>query len=80
MKTSVTIPLHFYVPLIKKWPPAAPEFNLLKNAIIHKRQVEILCDPEQAKRILELARQIHPEATSSIEDSIRLKREASGPT
>jgi hypothetical protein len=57
-----------------------PEYEILKNGVItrdrqEKRAVEILCELEDARMILDLAIQIYPHAAPHLEACISLARQ-----
>ena len=60
----------------------SPEYTILKNNIVPRQQsteeppmVEILCDMDEAKLLLEAARQVYPEAVPFIEDAMSVAPE-----
>jgi len=60
----------------------SPEYTILKNNIAARHQssdeqptVEIMCDMEEAKLLLETARRIYPEAVPFIEDALSVAPE-----
>lgn len=60
----------------------SPEYTILKNNIVARHQssdeqptVEILCDMEEAKMLLETARRLYPEAMPFIEDAMSVAPE-----
>ena len=60
----------------------SPEYTILKNNIVARHQssdeqptVEILCDMEEAKLLLETARRLYPEAVPFIEDAMSVAPE-----
>ena len=76
MKIVLSIPIEHYDPFLKKTKPKSREHILLRNGIIEreKKVVEVACELETAKELLEFARMIHPAVVSSIEMSIRTSR------
>ena len=55
----------------------SPEYTILKNNIVARHQsseeqptVEIICDMDEAKLLLETARRFYPEAVPFIEDAL----------
>jgi hypothetical protein len=79
MKILVDIPMDDYNMFLQKCEATRPEYELLKNGIITKDRekrdaVEILCDVEDAKMILDLASQICPHAAPHVQESISLAR------
>ena len=79
MKILVVMPIDRYNSFLKQCEPSRPEYGVMLNGVIKREReqatVEILCDLGQAEKLLDLARQIHPAAAPSIEESIRLRRE-----
>jgi hypothetical protein len=60
----------------------SPEYTILKNNIVARHQnsdeqptVEIMCDMEEAKLLLETARRLYPEAVPFIEDAMNVAPE-----
>jgi len=60
----------------------SPEYTILKNNIVPRQQsteeppmVEILCDMDEAKLLLEAARSVYPEAVPFIEDAMSVAPE-----
>ena len=79
MKILDDIPMHDYNMFLQKCEATRPEYELLKNGIITKDRekrdaVEILCDVEDAKMILDLASQICPHAAAHVQESISVAR------
>ena len=59
---------------------SSPEYEMLKNGLItrdgeQRAAVEILCELEDAKRLLDLASRIHPETAPRLEKCIKLARQ-----
>ena len=79
MKIIVGIPMDDYNNFVERCDAARPEYEMLKNGVItqdreKRRAVEILCDLEDAKMILDLASEICPHAAPHVEESISLAR------
>jgi hypothetical protein len=79
MKILVDIPMDEYNNFLQKCDATRPEYEMLKNGIITQdqkkgRAVEILCEVEDAKRILDLASEIYPHAVPHVQESISLAR------
>ena len=60
----------------------SPEYTILKNNIVARHQssdeqptVEILCDMDEAKLLLETARRLYPEGVPFIEDAMSVAPE-----
>ena len=60
----------------------SPEYTILKNNIAARHQnsdeqptVEILCDMDEAKLLLETARRLYPEAVPFLEDAMSVAPE-----
>ena len=60
----------------------SPEYTILKNNIVARHQssdeqptVDILCEMEEAKLLLETARRLYPEAVPFIEDALSVAPE-----
>jgi len=75
MKITVVMPIERYNSLLKECEPLRPEYAVMVNGIItrggdQRTTVQFLCDLEQAEKLLDFARQTHPDAASSIEESI----------
>lgn len=79
MKILVDIPMDDYNNLLQKCEATRPEYEMLKNGIItedreKRRAVEILCDVDDAKMILDLASKVYPHAAPHVQESINLAR------
>jgi hypothetical protein len=79
MKILVDIPMDDYNNFLQRCDASRPEYETLKNGIItqdrEKRPaVEILCDVEDAKMILDLASEIYPHAVAHVRECISLAR------
>jgi hypothetical protein len=67
-----------YDRLLTLIPPDAPVYSTLKNGVILDRSkpsiprktVEILCEVEEARELLAVAKQLCPEAAPQIEDGL----------
>jgi hypothetical protein len=59
------------------------EYSVLKNAVVaqdpnageSQRSIEILCDQEEARQLLDAASRVYPEAVPAIRRGIELARE-----
>jgi hypothetical protein len=79
MKILVDIPMNDYTNFLQRCDASRPEYEMLKNGIItqdrEKRPaVEILCDVEDAKMILNLASEVYPYAVAHVRECISLAR------
>ena len=80
MKIFVDIPLDHYNGFVERCDASRPEYEILKNGVItrdrqERRAVEILCEVQDAKMILDLASHIYPHAAPHLEASISLARQ-----
>ena len=71
MEMMVVIPIDSYEAMLKKCDAARAEYALLKNGVVArdnegKEQVEILCDEEQAKQIVNFAATDCPEIVPAV--------------
>lgn len=85
MKILVDIPMDDYNNFLQRCDAGRPEYEMLKNGIITQDRdkrpaVEILCDVEDARMILELATEIYPHAVAHVEESINLARKPQSAT
>ena len=75
MKITVVMPIDLYNSLLKECEPSRPEYAVMVNGAIMRKgdqqTAQFLCDLEQAKNLLDFARQVHPAAAPPIEESIR---------
>ncbi len=60
----------------------SPEYTILKNNIVARHQsseeppmIEIMCDMEEAKLLLETARRLYPESVPFLEDAMSVAPE-----
>jgi len=60
----------------------SPEYTILKNNIVARHQsseeppmIEIMCDMDEAKLLLETARRLYPEAVPFLEDAMSVAPE-----
>jgi len=76
MNIVLSIPIEHYDPFLNKTNTNSREYILLRNGIIKRDEniIEIPCEMETAKQLLEFARMLHPEVAPSIEKSIRYFR------
>jgi hypothetical protein len=74
----IEMSLSIYDGFLKKCDVDCPEYETLKNGLIFRfpkegkfeRIVQIRCDMEHAKSLLDLATEIHPAAVPAIEKAI----------
>ena len=78
MKVLVKFPIEIHQGLLGRCSMLSREYLILKNGIVRRDQaessgqpmVEILCEVERAKFLLDLATLVYPAAASHIERSI----------
>ena len=77
MNVVLFIPMEHYDLFLEKIKINSREHILLRNGIINRAEkiVEVPCEIESAKQLLEFARILHPEIAPSIEQSILHPRE-----
>jgi hypothetical protein len=83
MKVLITFPIGIYQGLLGRCSMLGREYLILKNGIVRHDQeespdepmVEILCEVERAKFLLDLATLIYPTAAPHIERGINNARE-----
>ena len=83
MKVLVKFPIEIYQGLLGRCSMLSREYLILKNGIVRHDQeegpdspmVEILCEVERAKFLLDLATLVYPAAAPHIEKSINHARE-----
>ena len=79
---EMSLPIHNG--FLKKCGPECPEYETLKNGMILRRPeedeferiVQIRCDLERAKILLDLAAEIYPDAVPDIEKAIAAPRDS----
>jgi hypothetical protein len=82
MKVLVTFPIHIYKGLLGRCSMLSREYLILKNGIVRHDQhdcpdqpsVEILCEVQRAKFLLNLATLVYPDAAPHIEKSLEQAR------
>jgi hypothetical protein len=84
MKILINIPMDDYNNFLQHCDATRPEYELLKNGAItrdrqQRRGVEILCEVDDAKGILELANAIYPDVVPHVQESISLARRLQSP-
>ena len=78
MKIVIEIATAQYDRLLSVIPQNSPVYSILKNGVvvdhskrgIRRKTVEIVCEVEQARELLTLAKQLSPEAAPQIEDGL----------
>jgi hypothetical protein len=83
MKILVSIPMEIYNGLLGRCSLLSREYLILKNGIIRRDRdkrsghptVEILCEVQRAKFLLDFATLVYPAAAAHIEKSMTLSRE-----
>jgi len=83
MKVLVSMPTEVYDGLLPKCSMLSREYLILKNGVVKRDQdgnpgqdtVEVLCEGQRAKFLLDLATLIFPDAVPYIEKSIALASE-----
>jgi hypothetical protein len=78
----IRLPPEHYELLVAACDITSPEYTILKNNIVPRQQgteappmVEILCDMDEAKLLLEAAKSAYPEAVPFIEDAMSVAPE-----
>ena len=78
----IQLPPEHYDLFIAACEITSPEYTILKNNIVARDQsseeppmVEIMCDMDEAKLLLETARLLYPEAVPFIEDALSVAPE-----
>jgi hypothetical protein len=77
VKIRVDIPMEAYLLCVTRCGIKSPEYRMLKNGVVSRdaegnEVVQILCDHERAKMILEMIAQLCPEALSHIQHRLDL--------
>jgi hypothetical protein len=83
MALLVSMPVEIYDGLLQKCSKLSREYLILKNGIVRRDReensaapmVEILCEAQRAKFLLDFATLVYPPAAHYIEQSINLARE-----
>jgi hypothetical protein len=78
VKILIEISTVQYHRLLSAMPQESPVYSILKNGVVvdhskrslERKTVEILCELEQARELLEAAKRISPEAAAEIEDGL----------
>ena len=70
MKVMVIIPMPSYSSLLGRCEINSPEYVLLKNGVVQTREgadeVNLLCEENQAKKIVDFVTRVAPEHASAI--------------
>jgi hypothetical protein len=77
LKIRLDIPIEPYLICMTRFGINSPEYKKLKNGVVLRdadghEVVEILCDHDRAKKILEMTAQLCPEAFPQIEHRLNL--------
>jgi len=69
-----------YNNLVQRCDPSRPEYEMLKNGLIirdreQRTAVELLCDIDEATLLLDLARQMYPDAAVHVQERISRARQ-----
>ncbi|TMA93666.1 MAG: hypothetical protein E6J74_17700 [Deltaproteobacteria bacterium] len=84
MNIVIEMSLPVYDGFMDQCPPSHPEYETLKNGVIVRRSkgnrferiLEIHCSVERAKSLLDLAKQVYPDAVPDIEKAIAAPRDS----
>ena len=78
----IQLPPEHYDLLVAACEITSPEYTILKNNRVASHQsneeppmIEIMCDMEEAKLLLETARRLYPEAAPFLEDAMSVAPE-----
>ena len=78
----IRLPTEHYDLFVAACESTSPEYTILKNNIAARHQnsdeqptVEIMCDMDEAKLLLETAKRLYPEAVPFIEDALSVAPE-----
>lgn len=82
MRTLIEMPTEHYDLFLAECDITSREYSILKNGLVlrtdnsgEKRVIEILCDKEEADRLLDAARRLYPKAVPAIEARLDLANE-----
>lgn len=82
MKTLIAMPAEHYDLFVAECDITSREYSILKNGLVlrtdnsgEKRAIEILCDKEEAERLLDAANRLYPKAVPAIEARLDLANE-----
>ena len=84
MAILVSMPVEIYQGLLQKCSVLSREYLILKNGVVRRDPtgnlpaptVEILCEAQRAKFLLDFATLVYPPAVSYIEQSIKQNQES----
>jgi hypothetical protein len=84
MKILITMSPEHYDPFLIGCDIISPEYSILKNAVVvhdgqtgdDRRTIEILCDEEEAFKLLETASRLYPDVVPTIAAGIDLARQS----
>lgn len=84
MAILVSMPVEIYDGLLQKCSIMSREYLILKNGVVRRDlddssaapTVEILCEPQRAKFLLDFATLVYPDAVPYIEQSINQNRQS----
>ena len=78
----IQLPPEHYDVFVAACEITSPEYTILKNNIVARHQsseeppmIEIVCDMDEAKLLLETARRLYPEAVPFLEDAMSVAPE-----
>ena len=78
----IQLPPEHYDVFVAACEITSPEYTILKNNIVARHQsseeppmIEIMCDMDEAKLLLETARRLYPEAVPFLEDAMSVAPE-----
>jgi hypothetical protein len=73
MKLLIELSIDHYESLLKRATEDSPLYFRLKNAVkTEANTIAVLCDPDEAKMLLQVAKHFCPDAVPQIEKAIRL--------
>jgi hypothetical protein len=79
MKPLIELSTEQYAALLKRASEASPLYFWLKNAVKPQpNTIAVLCDPDEAEMLLQVAKHFCPDAVPEIEKEIRLVQRVSG--
>jgi hypothetical protein len=72
MKALIEFPTEHYESLLKRATEESPLYFRLKNAVkTQANTIAVLCDPDEAEMLLQVAKHFCPDALPQIEKAIR---------
>ena len=82
MKILIEMPLEHYNPFVAKCGSGTQEYSTLINGMVvrdadtgEKQLIEILCEKDEAKRLLDVASRLYPKAMPAIEAGMDIAHE-----